>query len=83
MFGWTKQEIVKQNLSIIADELNVMETLFNINQGKTITYEDVQRLHKNGHHIDVLVTVVPIQNNQDQIYGAMVIYRSSIIGKHD
>nr|WP_239584404.1 diguanylate cyclase [Aquibacillus albus] len=77
LFGWTEKELVKHNLAIISDELSLMNTMFEIEKGKTVKYDDVQRVHKNGNFIEVSVTVTPIQDPQNKIYGAMAIYRDS------
>ncbi|HKD79486.1 MAG TPA: PAS domain S-box protein [Candidatus Angelobacter sp.] len=78
LFGYKAQEIVGQPITLIippelqADESRILAT---IRAGKKIDHFETVRLHKDGHRIDVLLTILPVRSPQGNIIGAAKIVR--------
>jgi PAS domain S-box-containing protein len=78
IFGYTADEAVGKSIRIIipadrqAEEDNV---LARIRAGLTVDHFETVRRHKDGHAIDVSVTVSPVRNRAGEIVGASKIAR--------
>ncbi len=78
LFGWTEGEIVGRSiLTIIPDSLHVeeQEILRKLRAGERIDHYETQRLHKNGHLVEVSLTVSPIRDVRGRVIGASKIAR--------
>jgi len=78
MYGYTAQEIVGKNGSMLAppDRKNeIAEILERIRRGELIKQLETQRLAKDGHIIDVALSISPIKDPSGQIIGASTIAR--------
>lgn len=78
LFGYQAEEIIGQPITLIippelhADESRILAT---IRAGKKIDHYETVRLHKDGHRIDVLLTISPVRNPNGKIIGAAKIVR--------
>lgn len=78
IFGFTAQEMIGQSISrlIPADRPDDFpKILQTIRRGERVDHYDTERLHKDGHRIQVALTVSPIKNSTGQIIGASKIAR--------
>jgi len=78
IFGYTAREIVGQSITlIIPPELQGDEPLIlaKIRAGERIDHFETIRLHKDGHRIDISLTVSPVRDSQGRIVGAAKIAR--------
>lgn len=78
MYGYTAAEAIGKHISLVVpptglDELDgVLEKLV---QGKRIAAMETTRKHKDGHTVEVSMTISPIKDDQDQVIGVSVIAR--------
>ncbi|HTV66449.1 MAG TPA: PAS domain S-box protein [Bryocella sp.] len=78
IFGYTPREIVGKSITlIIPPELQDDEPriLAKIRAGERIDHFETVRLHKDGHRIDISLTVSPVRDSQGRIVGAAKIAR--------
>ncbi len=78
LFGYARAEIVGRNIRelIPADRQNEEdEILAKIRRGELIQQYETVRLHKDGHNLDVSVTISPMHDSSGQIFGASKIVR--------
>jgi PAS domain S-box-containing protein len=78
LFGWEAEEIVGRSvLTIIPEALQgeEAEILRKLRAGERIDHYETQRLHKNGHLVEVSLTVSPICDVKGRIIGASKIAR--------
>jgi PAS domain S-box-containing protein len=78
MFGFTAAEAVGQSITIVIpkDRLNEeVEVLSRIRQGLSVEHFETVRQHKDGHLIDISLTVSPIRTADGVIIGASKIAR--------
>jgi PAS domain S-box-containing protein len=78
LYGYTAEEVIGRPIALLvppdrADELGwIMKGL---RRGKHIEHYETTRVHKDGHRIDVSVTVSPVKNTAGAVVGASVIAR--------
>ena len=78
LYGYTAEEVIGRPVALLvppdrADELGwIMKGL---RRGKHIEHYETTRVHKDGHRIDVSVTVSPVKNKAGAVVGASVIAR--------
>jgi PAS domain S-box-containing protein len=78
MFGYTAAEAIGQPITIVIpkDRLNEeVEVLSRIRQGLSVDHFETVRQHKDGHQIDISLTVSPILTADGEIIGASKIAR--------
>ncbi|PST81556.1 histidine kinase [Pedobacter yulinensis] len=78
VFGYTADEVVGKHISILipARLQQEEETIINsIRRGEKIDHFQTRRLHKNGHEIDISLTVSPVKDKFGNIYGASKVAR--------
>jgi len=78
LFGWKPAEIIGRSvLTLIPKELQgeEAEILRKLRAGERIDHYETQRLHKDGHLIEVSLAVSPIKNSSGQVVGASKIAR--------
>lgn len=78
MFGYSAREIVGRPISVLLpldrqkEEEQIMQR---IRAGQKVQHFETKRLHRDGHAIDVSVTISPIRDAQGQVIGASKIAR--------
>ena len=62
MFGWSEEEVLNTTTSIIPDYLKEATTELRrrAEAGETIVLEETQRKHRDGHLLDVSMSIAPI-----------------------
>lgn len=78
VFGYTEKEMLGKHITeIIPLDLRKEEELIiaNIKAGKKVDHFQTVRLHKNGHLIDISLTVSPIKDSFGNITGASKVAR--------
>jgi diguanylate cyclase (GGDEF)-like protein/PAS domain S-box-containing protein len=74
MFGWKEEEVLGTRTSIVPphlrDQVDAMRS--RAEAGETIAIEETQRLHRDGHVIDVSVSIAPIYGGDGKVNGTMV-----------
>lgn len=78
VFGYTSEEILGQNISILSpgeqtDDL--LEIKRRVNEGEHISHLDIKTVKKNGQENYVSLTVSPIRNNLNEVIALSVIAR--------
>jgi len=74
MFGWTEAEVINTDTSIVPEHLRDETTDMRgrAEAGETIVLDDTQRRHRDGHLIDVSLTIAPILDGDGRVSGTMV-----------
>jgi diguanylate cyclase (GGDEF)-like protein/PAS domain S-box-containing protein len=74
MFGWKEEEVIGTRTSIVPAHLRgeVDGMRARAEAGETITMEETQRLHRDGHVIDVALSIAPIHGADGKVNGTMV-----------
>ncbi|MBV9126247.1 MAG: PAS domain S-box protein, partial [Planctomycetes bacterium] len=78
LYGYSPEEIIGQPLTTLVppDHPNeVPETLERIRRGERIEHSETTRVHKDGHRIEVSLTISPIKNAEGEIAGMSKIAR--------
>lgn len=76
--GYNSQEVVGKSLEVLVPSnrlgefLNKMETVKN---GEVIENLETSRIHKDGHTVDVSITISPVYDNNQSFVGAVGIYK--------
>jgi protein-histidine pros-kinase len=78
MYGYEAAEMIGRNIAILVpveqqDELNAMLT--RLSRGELIELHETTRLRKDGHEIEVSMSLSPIKTRSGEIIGASVIAR--------
>ncbi|WP_207481945.1 PAS domain S-box protein [Arenibaculum pallidiluteum] len=78
LFGYTAEEMIGRSIAILAvpdvpDEMPPI--LEQIRRGEKIDHYETRRRHKDGHVIDISLTVSPVRDAQGRIVGASKIAR--------
>ena len=82
LFGYSSREIIGKSVAILSPPDRSHEasrTLATILKGGTVSPFDTVRQHKDGHRVDISLSVSPIRNPAGEIVGAAAIARD--IGK--
>jgi diguanylate cyclase (GGDEF)-like protein/PAS domain S-box-containing protein len=74
MFGWTEDEVLETGTSIVPERLREETAVLRrrAQQGETVWIEDSQRMHRDGHLIDVSMSIAPIYGADSKVIGTMV-----------
>jgi PAS domain S-box-containing protein len=78
VFGWSEKEIVGRSvLTLIPQNLQheEPEILRKLRAGERIDHFNTERVHKDGHLVDVSLTISPVKNAQGQVIGASKVAR--------
>ncbi len=78
LYGYTANEIIGKPISIVipTDRMSEFQLILDkLSRGERIEHRDTVRLHKDGTHLDVDVTVAPIKDRYGEIVGASTIAR--------
>jgi len=78
MYGYTAAEVIGKPVSILAptDLANDIDSIMaRIKMGERVHHYETVRKHKDGHLLDVSLTVSPIRDGQGRIVGASAIAR--------
>ncbi len=74
LFGWAEQEALDTRTSIVPDALKATTLLLRARAeaGETVWIEETQRQHRDGHAIDVSMSIAPIYGADQEVNGTMV-----------
>ena len=78
VFGYSAEEMIGQHISVLAvpgHEDDMTQILEKIRLGQRVEHYETQRRRKDGHVLDVSLTVSPLYDTQGAIYGASKIAR--------
>lgn len=79
IFGYTADEIIGKNISILykPEQVRELENAINAING-LVNYKQVQteRIAKNGKTVNVSITISPLYDNQENLIGASIIARN-------
>jgi PAS domain S-box-containing protein len=84
LFGYTADEIIGQSVRvIIPQELHYEEREFlrKLRAGERVDHYETERRHKDGHCVQVSVTISPIRNDDGTLVGASMIVRDISVRK--
>src|SRR5215469_18025241 len=73
LYGYTADEVIGQPVSILVPTTfpdDVSSIMARIKRGERVHHYETVRQHKEGHLIDVALTISPIRNRQGEIVGA-------------
>jgi diguanylate cyclase (GGDEF)-like protein/PAS domain S-box-containing protein len=75
LFGWSEKEVLDTETSVVAEELRAQTLALRERAlaGETIWIEETQRVHRDGHAIDVSMSVAPIYDANGEVNGTMVV----------
>jgi PAS domain S-box-containing protein len=76
--GYTKDEIIGKSIKILVpvDKFNEYETkVMLVREGKIVDKLETKRWHKNGHYVDVSISLAPLFNDKGDFNGAIGIYK--------
>ena len=85
LFGFTSAEVLGKPMLMLFPPDRIPEEqqiLVRIAHGETIQHFESQRIHKDGHRIDVAVTISPLLDNSGRVVGASTIARDITQRKH-
>lgn len=86
MFGYTAEEMIGESIYKLIPEDRLEEEpliLSRLKSGERVEHFETKRLTKDGHQIDVSVTVSPIKDNEGRIIGLSKIARDITERKQD
>jgi diguanylate cyclase (GGDEF)-like protein/PAS domain S-box-containing protein len=74
IFGWREDEVLETDTSIVppAMRAEVRRLRERAERGETISIEETQRMHRDGHPIDVSTSIAPIYAAHGGVIGTMV-----------
>jgi PAS domain S-box-containing protein len=78
LFGYTAEEAIGQSITIVIPKERLSEeteVISRIRQGLTVEHYETVRQHKDGHSVDISLTVSPIRNADGVVVGASKIAR--------
>jgi PAS domain S-box-containing protein len=78
IYGYKAEEIVGQSISVLMPpgQLNEFpEIMAHLRRGEHIEKYETKRIHKDGHLIDVSVTISPVKGRDGTVVGASVVAR--------
>ena len=78
LFGYTAEEVIGRHISTIAPpgrEGEMAEIIRRISKGERVYHFETQRRHKDGHLLDISLTVSPIHDMDGRVVGASKIAR--------
>lgn len=84
IFGYTSEEMLGQDVRALLPPERLNEEshiLKRIRNGETVDHFETVRLHKDGRHVEVSVTISPIRDSQGQVVGASKIARDISLRK--
>lgn len=84
MFGYKSEEVIGQSITMIIPDHLIQEEheiLKALRQGRHVTFEETQRIRKDGVTIHVAVTISPIRKGKDKIVGVSTIVRDLTASK--
>ncbi|HZJ15159.1 MAG TPA: ATP-binding protein, partial [Chthoniobacteraceae bacterium] len=84
IFGYTADEMIGQPiLRLIPPDRKGEEPtiLARLRNGERVDHFDTKRLHKDGHELDISLTISPVKNRADEIVGASKVARDISLQK--
>ncbi|MEY3297929.1 MAG: phytochrome-like protein cph2, partial [Cyanobacteriota bacterium] len=86
MFGYTAAEMIGQPITILIPSdcrEDAAQILAQIRQGQQVKTYDTQRRHRDGHLVEVSLTISPIYDENGHVIGASKIARDITAQKHN
>jgi PAS domain S-box-containing protein len=78
LYGYSAEEVIGKPLTILTLPADLQQVLANIeivrHGGKVQVYES-ERIHKDGHHIHLSITLSPVKNDRGEIIGVSTLAR--------
>jgi PAS domain S-box-containing protein len=78
LFGWTAAEAVGRHISLVIPEDRLAEEdhiIASLKAGRRIEHFETERVHRDGRHIPVSLTISPVKDDAGHIVGASKIVR--------
>ncbi|MEP7260826.1 MAG: EAL domain-containing protein [Usitatibacter sp.] len=74
MFGWTEEEVLNTRTTLLPEALEEVTSQLRrrAESGETIVVEETQRRHRDGHLLDVSMSLAPIYDADGKVGGTMV-----------
>ena len=79
MFGYTAEEMIGQTINVLLPPDRMEEEdriLSRLKAGEKVDHFETVRIHKNGSHVHVSVTISPMRDHQGRVVGASKIARN-------
>jgi PAS domain S-box-containing protein len=73
LYGWSEEEAIGRHIYMIIPEDKREEfhqILNRVNHGESLKVHRTTRLHKDGHKLDLIITISPIRTKDGRIVGA-------------
>jgi PAS domain S-box-containing protein len=84
IYGYKAEEIVGQSISVLIPPSHPNEfpgIMARLERGEPIEKYETERIHKDGHPIDVSVTISPVKGRNGKVVGASVVARDITLKK--
>ncbi|MEE3625037.1 PAS domain S-box protein [Nitrospirillum sp. BR 11752] len=78
MFGYTAEEMIGRSVTVLAPpgrEAEMPSILARLKQGERISHFETLRRHKDGHTLEISLSVSPLHDNEGNLIGASKIAR--------
>lgn len=78
LYGYSAEEVIGKPLTMLTlpeDLQQVLANIERIRQGETVKVYETERIHKDGHHIFLSITLSPVKNDRGEIIGVSTIAR--------
>jgi two-component system CheB/CheR fusion protein len=78
LFGWTGAEAIGQSVTVIVPpewQQEAQQVLTRVRAGERVEHFETVRLHRNGRHLDVSMTVSPVKDGEGRICGVSTVAR--------
>jgi PAS domain S-box-containing protein len=78
LFGYKAEEVIGRPMALLVPQDRTAEfarIMKGLRHGKHIEHYETTRLHKDGHRIEISVTISPVRNRKGAVVGASVIAR--------
>src|SRR5262249_8996765 len=86
MYGYKAEEILGRSICVLippGHPNDVPEIMMRLQRGEHIQKYETQRIHKDGHLIDVSLTISPVRGGEGMVIGASVVARDITQQKKD
>ena len=84
IYGYKAEEVLGQSISVLippGHPSDLPEIMMRLRRGEHIEKLETKRIHKDGHPIDVSITISPVKRKDGKIVGASVVARDITLQK--